>query len=384
MNTDEQCNTLEENTDEQCYCLTSCVIDCEPFSSSHKPVSIVPCGHTICEDCCLQLLKYTNAKCPFCRGIITQYTINYLALDLIRKMPIFHKYFDIEWADAATQVDMHDDGFVDPRYKSFKIEPVFELNSKIYSFASDQQEKPYSYPSICWFWCDHNGVYNKYISKAVQSILSDKFVSFVNERPNCISNTGMAEIYVTKPVAVRSHDGDFPAGISPETEGNENVKAPARTSPLVRGTFYFVDFDQMIQINRDTRRVRNVGYAKGLMSLIPEIVPGVEQSEEDDKLPCYSWLFIYDGDDKNNEFTKRMQLLIEKRFRLLNENSSFILKAPFEKFVLVERGGELNNNIIFKELFDVDLKEMTMTNLKNKKTAKIIKRERTTSSLQRR
>ncbi|OHT12025.1 hypothetical protein TRFO_18319 [Tritrichomonas foetus] len=61
-----------------------CGICYEPFSTDNKPMTLVPCGHTLCASCFGKRETYRNL-CPFCKKGIDSGVTCYMILDLIEE-----------------------------------------------------------------------------------------------------------------------------------------------------------------------------------------------------------------------------------------------------------------------------------------------------------
>lgn len=66
----------------------NCPICYEPMSPPYKkPISLYPCGHSICEECLNGYQKSTfKSKCPFCNIDFTKKAINYSLMKIIENI----------------------------------------------------------------------------------------------------------------------------------------------------------------------------------------------------------------------------------------------------------------------------------------------------------
>ena len=63
----------------------TCPIDLNRYDTTNrKPISIIPCGHSICNGC-YDAIKRTNNLCPLCRTRMTGFVTNFLALNYLNQ-----------------------------------------------------------------------------------------------------------------------------------------------------------------------------------------------------------------------------------------------------------------------------------------------------------
>lgn len=68
----------------------NCKICFENFDlNEHKPMVMIPCGHTVCQKCLERIKQQTLDVCPTCRIQITLDRPNYALIDLVN--PIVSK-----------------------------------------------------------------------------------------------------------------------------------------------------------------------------------------------------------------------------------------------------------------------------------------------------
>jgi len=61
----------------------TCPIDLNIYdTNTRKPISIVPCGHSICYHC-YDVIKKSNNQCPICRMKMTGFVNIFLALNYL-------------------------------------------------------------------------------------------------------------------------------------------------------------------------------------------------------------------------------------------------------------------------------------------------------------
>ena len=68
--------SVKIKTDLTCF---DCPICCEIMDSNRKPITISPCGHTVCSICFKEKDKY----CPVCKKLVSQRATNFSLLSII-------------------------------------------------------------------------------------------------------------------------------------------------------------------------------------------------------------------------------------------------------------------------------------------------------------